>query len=86
MQYIYKNFNGSEFVDEIDFYTKTLLSQMSEHELALIYLIFNFGMVEGSDFILKDNEEYIMQFMNKKFPDYFKSTTMNCLKDGFIRF
>ena len=86
LQYIYKNLNGSEFVDEIDFYTKTLLSQMSEHELALIYLIFNFGMVEGSDFILKGNEEYIMQFMNKKFPDYFKSTTMNCLKDGFIRF
>ena len=86
LQYIYKNLNGSEFVDEIDFYTKTLLSQMSEHELALIYLIFNFGKVEGWDFILKDNEEYIKQFMNKKFPDYFTSKTMNCLKDGFMDF
>ena len=86
LQYIYKNLNGSEFVDEIDFYTKTMLSQMSEHELALIYLIFNYGMVEGSDFILQENKDYIMQFMKEVLPNYLKSMTMNCLKDGFIRF
>ena len=85
VQYVYQNIqNQSIKEEEKNVYRNILLSQLSEHEIALLKIIYKFDKLQNVKFILSEYEQLVDCFFSKTLSQYIVSETMNCDSDRFI--
>lgn len=85
LQYMYHNIDEESISDkDINLYRNVLLSQLSEHEIALLKIMFVYGQKENIDFILPEYQQRVEFFFSKILPSYVISKTMNCEHPEFI--
>lgn len=80
--------------DDKEIYLSTLLSLLSEHQIALLKLLYVYDKVQNSRFIVTNSWAVDSFFMDPYDGDYKKvclskyifSETMDCTKAGFIKF
>jgi len=85
IQYVYQNIdNGSITEEEIDIYRNILLSQLSEHEIALLKIMYKFDKLQNVEFILPQYNKRVEVFFEKTLSQYIVSKTMDCDSPKFI--
>lgn len=85
IQYVYQNINNESIVDkEKDIYRNILLSQLSEHEIALLKIMYKFDGLQNVEFILPQYKERVDVFFTKTLSQYIISKTMDCDAPKFI--
>lgn len=85
LQYMFRNTDeGAIKGKDIDLYRNLLLSQLSEHEMALLKIMFIHGKKENLGFILPEYEPRVRDFFSNKMSEFIKSKTMNCEHSEFI--
>ena len=83
LQYLYKAVD-LKIVNDIIFYRNILLAQFSEHELALLRIMYLYGKEQNLMFIQDDYKSRIETFFKDTLLDYIVSKTMNTESDGFV--
>ncbi len=85
MEYVYRNVNeGIVKEKDVYFYRDLLFSQMSEHEMALLKIMYTYGAGRDVDFIHPKYKARAKNFFETVLPQFLKSKTMNCVDIGFI--
>lgn len=80
--------------NECGFYHRVLLSQMSEHQISLLYIMYlcdTSNILNSSNkehehakFIVEDKDAPIVSFFEEVLPQYIQASTMNPLSNNFI--
>ncbi len=83
LQYLYKSIDKKE-IDNLTLYRNILLAQLSEHEIALLRIIYLYGQDENLMFIEDCYKQRIKNFFKKTLLEYIVSKTMNSEADGFV--
>lgn len=83
LQYLYKSIDESE-IEDIKLYRNILLAQFSEHEIALLRIMYLYGKEQNLMFIDNPYKERVDKFFNETIMDYIISKTMNSESEGFI--
>ena len=79
--------------DDKEIYLSTLLSLLSEHQIALLKMLYVYDKVQNSRFVVTNNKAVDSFFMDPYDDDkkvclskYIFSQTLDCTKAGFIKF
>ncbi|MBR2475331.1 MAG: hypothetical protein IKB57_02130 [Bacteroidaceae bacterium] len=83
LQYLYKSADQKS-IDNINLYRNILLAQFSEHEIALLRIIYLYGRNQNLMFIEECYKERMDTFFRETLLDYIISKTMNSESEGFI--
>ena len=83
LQYIYQAVDKN-IIEDIMVYRNLLLSQFSEHEIALLRIMYLYGQKQSLMFIQKCYRNRIDRFFKKTLMNYIVSETMNSESNGFI--
>lgn len=83
LQYLYKAMDENVVVDYV-LYRNILLAQFSEHQIALLRIMYLYGKDENLMFIQKRYKKRVRKFFTKTMKNYIKSKTMNSEDEGFI--
>ncbi len=87
--------NGCITRDDAEFYYKVLLSQLSEHQISLMYIMYlcdcssrlsNTSNFEHESFMIGDMSASVIDFFEKTLPRYIQADVMNPLSARFISF
>lgn len=85
IQYIFKSFEEKSINEkERLFYLNLFLSQLSEHEIALLRIIYLFDFKDNEIFILENYQSEVNIFFRVELLKYIKSKTMNIEHNEFI--
>lgn len=83
LQYLYKAIED-KVIDDITLYRNILLAQFSEHEIALLRIMYLYRNSENLMFIQKRYEKRIDHFFKETMLEYIISRTMNTESDCFV--
>lgn len=83
LQYLYKAIDENVVVDDV-LYRNILLAQFSEHEIALLRIIYLYGQDENLMFIQERYKKRIEEFFTDTMKKYIVSKTMDSQDAGFI--
>lgn len=96
VQYLQKSKdNGCITGDDAEFYYKVFLSQLSEHQISLMYIMYlcdcssrlsNTSNFEHESFMIGDMSASVIDFFEKTLPRYIQADVMNPLSARFISF
>lgn len=85
LQYVYRNIDdGAINAKDLELYRNLLLAQLSEHEIALLKIMFVYGKNENLGFILPEYEDRVHDFFSNTLSGFVISKTMNCEHPEFI--
>lgn len=96
VQYLQKSKdNGCITEEDAEFYYKVFLSQLSEHQISLMYIMYlcdcsnrlsNTANFEHESFMIGDMSTSVIDFFENTIPRYIQAETMNPLSAHFISF
>ena len=85
LQYMFRNIDeGAINSKDIELYRNLLLSQLSEHEIALLKIMFIHGKNENLGFVRPEYEPRVRDFFSKDISELIQSKTMNCEHPEFV--
>ncbi len=83
LQYLYKSVDEKQ-IDNMLLYRNILLAQLSEHEIALLRIIYLYGQDENIMFVEDCYKERVKNFFENTLLEYIVSKTMNSEDNGFV--
>ncbi len=85
LQYVYRNIDeGAINEKDLELYRNLLLAQLSEHEIALLKVMFVYGKNENLGFLIPEYEDRVHDFFSNTLSGFVISKTMNCEHPEFI--
>ncbi len=87
LQYIFQNIEEKNITEkDLDMYRKLLIAQLSEHQIALLEIMYIYGKKENLGFIFDEYKKQVDDFFTNYLPNFIMSKTMNCKHKEFIDF
>ena len=83
LQYLYKSID-QKAIENDNLYRNILLAQLSEHEIALLRVIYLYAKDQNEKFIEECYKDRIDEFFKKTLLKYIDSETMNSESEGFL--
>lgn len=83
IEYLYETLEPKEDSKQFEFYRNAFISHFSEHELALLLIIYEFASTDTKEFIT--NVDGVKKFFECVKTQFLKTHTMNVYEDDFIK-